>query len=119
VKLGAVYDEKIGRCIVPRVWRAVNAWDRMRGLLGRPPLAGGEGLLIEACGMVHTFGMRYQLDLAFLDSERCVCKLVSALRPARCAGSMSARATLELRAGTLARTQLRIGDRLTWKEAAQ
>jgi uncharacterized membrane protein (UPF0127 family) len=118
VKLGAVYGGENGRCLVPRVWRAARAWDRMRGLLGRPPLAEGEGLLIESCGMVHTFGMGYRLDLAFLDAQGRVLKLVTGLAPARCAGSLAANSTLELAPGTLARTRLQVGDRLAWREAA-
>jgi uncharacterized membrane protein (UPF0127 family) len=118
VRLGAVYDTGAGRCLVPRVWRAVSAWEKMRGLLGRPPLADGEGLLIDTCSMVHTFGMRYRLDLAFLDPQGRVCKLVAALPPARCAGSLAADATLELAPGALERLQLKVGDRLAWKEAA-
>lgn len=117
--LGAVYGAEDGRCLFPRVWRAAGAWERMRGLLGRPPLAEGEGLLIEACAMVHTFGMRYRLDLAFLDPQGRVCKLVAGLRPARCAASLSAQMTLELAPGALAQTRLKVGDRLTWKEIGQ
>ena len=118
MKLGAVYEEGAGRCLVPRVWRAANAWEKMRGLLGRAPLTEGEGLLIDSCAMVHTFGMRYPLDLAFLDPDGRVCKLVSGLVPARCAGSIAAEATLELGPGALDRLRLKVGDRLSWKEAA-
>jgi len=118
VKLGAVYSEQAGRCLVPRVWRAASAWERMRGLLGRPPLSEGEGMLIDACAMVHTFGMGYHLDLVFLDPRGCVCKLVAGLPPARCAGSANAQSTLELAPGALGRLGLKVGDRLTWQEAA-
>lgn len=115
--MGAVYAGE-GRCVAPRVWRATSAWERMRGLLGRPPLAPGEGMLIEACGIVHTFGMRYRLDLAFLDPRGRVCKLVHELRPARCAGTFGAQATLELAPGTLVQSGLRVGDQLQWQEQA-
>jgi len=118
VKLGAVYEEGAGRCLVPKVWRAASAWEKMRGLLGRPPLADGEGLLIESCAMVHTFGMHYRLDLAFLDAQGRVCKLVAGLPPARCTGSLGAGATLELAPGALDQLRLKVGDRLCWKEAA-
>jgi uncharacterized protein len=118
VKLGAVYEESAGRCLVPKVWRAASPWEKMRGLLGRPRLADGEGFLIDSCAMVHTFGMRYPLDLAFIDSRGRVCKLVSGLAPARCAGSFGAEATLELAPGALDQLRLSVGDRLAWKEAA-
>jgi uncharacterized membrane protein (UPF0127 family) len=39
----------------------------MRGLLGRDALAADRALLIERCRAVHTFGMRFALDVAFLD----------------------------------------------------
>lgn len=117
MKLGAIYRHE--HCLVPRVWNPTNSWERGRGLLGRPPLAEDEGMLIAPCRMVHTIGMRYNLDLAFLDRSGKVRKLVSALRPARIAGSLPACATLELSPGTLARIGLKEGDLLTWREANQ
>jgi uncharacterized membrane protein (UPF0127 family) len=117
LKVGAVYAGE-GRCLAPRVWRAASAWDRMRGLLGRPALKPGEGMLIDQCGIVHTFGMRYELDLAFLDRRGRVCKLVHGLHPARCAGTFNARSTLELAPGTLLKAGVKVGDKLSWQEIA-
>jgi hypothetical protein len=114
MKMGAVFLGET--CVLPRVWNAVSAWERTRGLLGRAPLAADEGMLITKCGMVHTLGMGYELDLAFLDRGGRVRKLVEKLRPARLAGSLSACATLELAPGTLARLGLKEGDRLEWRE---
>lgn len=68
--------------------------------------------------MVHTVGMRYALDLAFLDRTGRVRKLVSGVRPIRIAGSFAADATLELPAGALASMALKEGDQLVWREAA-
>lgn len=116
MKLGAIYAGD--RCVLPRVWHAVHWWDRMRGLLGRPPLGSGEGMLIGDCGMVHTVGMRYALDLAFLDKTGRVRKVVKKLAPARMAGSLGACTTLELAPGTIDALGLREGDLLHWKEAA-
>ena len=114
MKLGALYAD--GRCVLPRVWKTTTAWDRLRGLLGRPPLAAGEGLLIEPCASVHTFGMGYALDLAFIDASWRVSKLVTGLRPARLAAGLGAARTLELAAGGLAQAGLRAGETLTWRE---
>jgi uncharacterized membrane protein (UPF0127 family) len=113
LKTGAVYLNDT--CLLPRVWRAVSAWERTRGLLGRAPLSENEGMLIGDCRLVHTFGMGYALDLAFLDHSGKVRKLVSGLRPARFAGSFDACETLELAPGTLARIGVREGDRLEWR----
>lgn len=102
---------------MPKVWDAAGAWERTRGLLGRPPLGAGEAMLIRKCGMVHTLGMRYPLDLAFLDRSGTVRKLVRGLAPARMAGSLAAIATLEMPPGTLDAIGLKAGDRICWREA--
>jgi uncharacterized protein len=114
VKLGAIYLRH--ECIVPRVWNAVSTWERTRGLLGRPQLQAGEGMMINECRLVHTVGMGYPLDLAFLDSTGRIRKLVRDVRPSRLAGSLHAHRTLELAPGTLAAIELKQGDVLTWRE---
>ncbi len=116
MKLIALYRQD--QCLLPRVWHAVSPWERTRGLIGRPALRPDEGMLIGDCRLVHTVGMRYPLDLAFLDRRGQVRKLVTGLRSMRVAGSFPACATLELAAGTLAAIGLNEGDYVTWKEAA-
>jgi len=56
---------------------------RARGLIGRPPLGPGEGLLIPRCNAIHTFFMRYPIDATFLDRENRVVKVVRGIRPWR------------------------------------
>jgi uncharacterized membrane protein (UPF0127 family) len=114
VKLGALYAGEC--CLLPRVWKAAGTWDRMRGLLGRPPLQPGEGLWIEPCASVHTLGMGYALDLAFVDAQGRVKKLVHGISPLRLAGAVGARATLEAGAGQLAACGLNVGDQIAWRE---
>jgi uncharacterized membrane protein (UPF0127 family) len=116
VKLGAIYRDEL--CLLPRVWNAVSPWERTRGLLGRPQLQADEGMLIGDCRFVHTVGMGYRLDLAFIDRNGKVRKLVKALAPIRIAGSLAACATLELAPGTVERVGLAEGDCLKWQEAA-
>ena len=61
--------ERDGAPPIPQVWAADRWWSRLRGLLARPTLAGdgSQALLITPCASVHTFGMRYPLDLVYLD----------------------------------------------------
>lgn len=115
MKIGSIFLNDV--CIAPCVWNAVSAWERTRGLLGRPALQRGEGMLIRECRLVHTLGMRYALDLVFLDQHGCVKKIVDNLRPARMAGSLQAHQTLELAPGTLSTMALKTGDTLIWSEA--
>ena len=54
--------------------------------------------------------MRFALDVAFLDPDDCVVKLVPGLRPWQVSFARGARSALELSAGEIARRELRVGD---------
>jgi uncharacterized membrane protein (UPF0127 family) len=116
VKRGALYRAGSNDCLVPEASLTATAWERMRGLLGKPALRAGQGLIIDPCPSVHTFGMGYPLDLAFLDSRWRVLKLVRELPPLRWAGCAAARATLELPPGMLDAAGIATGDVLEWRE---
>ena len=85
---------------------------RMRGLLGRTALTAGEGLLIRPTSAIHTFFMRFAIDVVFIDRKGVVLEVVSGLRPWRFAGKRGARSVLELPAGEADARSIRPGDRL-------
>lgn len=88
-------------------------WSRLRGLLGTASLPAGQGLLITPCSSIHMFGMRYALDVIFLDRDFKVRKILYSLPPgatARCPGSAH---VLELSGGTLSHTAVSLNDQLT------
>lgn len=116
---GALYDRDQGRCIVRKVWKAHGSWERMRGLLGRPPLGDDEALLLEPCRSVHSFGMRYALDLVYVDRRGRVCKMVYGMRPGSFSASLGAYSTIEFAAGKLAVAGIKIGDMLAWRGDAE
>lgn len=68
-------------------------------LLGLAHLDGdeaGPGLLIPHCSGIHTFGMRFALDLVFLDRDGRPCAIRREVPPCRCAWDRRARSVLEL-----------------------
>lgn len=86
---------------------------RRRGLLGRDSLPEGGGLLIVPCRQVHSFGMRFAVDVVFLDRALKVIRAVREFPPGRLSPLVfRSRAVLELPAGTLERTGTRVGDPL-------
>jgi uncharacterized membrane protein (UPF0127 family) len=86
---------------------------RLRGLLGAASLPHGEGLWLIPCKGVHTFGMRFPIDVVFLDSEQRVVAAVSRLLPYRVTPVYRlAASVLELPAGTLAGMPLQIGEKI-------
>jgi uncharacterized membrane protein (UPF0127 family) len=112
---GRVYRADSRECVIPQAARTGGMFERMRGLLGRAPLRTGEALLIVPCASVHTFGMRYTLDLAFLDRDWRVVRTVPGVMPWRMAACPAAAMVLELPEGGLAAAGIRNGDRLVWE----
>lgn len=83
---------------------------RGKGLLGRTGLAAGEGLWIIPCEAVHTFGMKFSIDLVYLDRKHRVRKIRSDVPARRLSACMTAHSILELPAGTIQQTLTRAGD---------
>ena len=84
---------------------------RLFGLLALPRLGELDALVIRPCSAVHTFGMDYPIDVAFVDRDGTILKLAS-LGPRRGATCRGAHAAIELAAGTAARLSLAPGQRL-------
>ena len=106
-----------GATWVEHAERALSMRERLRGLLGRSGLGPGAALLIERCGAVHTVGMRFALDLVFLDRSWGVTRIVKNVAPGRLMvrGGWRAARVIECEAGCVAMAGLREGDVLTWQ----
>ncbi len=86
---------------------------RRTGLLKHKSLPAGEGLWIVPCESVHTFFMRFPIDLVYLDRARKVKKVRHAVPAWRFSACFSAHSVLELPAGTAEQTSTAVGDQLT------
>ena len=84
----------------------------MRGLLGRKALAWGEGILLRPGGSVHTFFMRFPIDVVFLDDELTIVAIERVVSPWRTARAKGAKSVLELAAGECERLGVTEGTRL-------
>jgi uncharacterized membrane protein (UPF0127 family) len=102
-----------GTLLAERLTEARAPWSRLVGLLGRSHLSQGEGLLIAPCSSVHTFFMRFPIDVAFLDRDGRVVSAFASVPPFRVLmGGRGAQMAVELPAGVLARTGATTGDQL-------
>jgi hypothetical protein len=90
---------------------------RNKGLLGRHHLPPGEGLWIVPCDAIHTIGMRFSIDLIYLDSKNGIKKLLNDVPPWRMSACLPAHSVLELPAGTIRETKTRFGDTLEFSSA--
>lgn len=94
--------------LTPRV--ASSAVERLVGLLGRRSLDEGECVLLSPCSSVHTIGMRFAIDVVYLDRDGMVLKVVRDLLPWRWSlGGRRARMVLELAAGEAKRLGIEPG----------
>ena len=100
-----------------RVEVADHGAARRKGLLGRDGLPAGEGLWIVPCESVHTFGMKFPIDLVYLDRNKKVKKVRNNVPPWRVSACLSAYSVVELAAGTILKTQTRPGDNLEFSPA--
>ena len=110
--MGAVLLRQDGSPVCERCLLAETPLTRLKGLLGRRGLEQGEGLLLRPAASIHTFFMRFAIDVVFLDAERRVLRVVPDVRPWRTAAVRKARAVLELAAGEAARVGMKPGTLL-------
>jgi uncharacterized membrane protein (UPF0127 family) len=89
---------------------------RRTGLLKHERLDEGAGLWIVPCESVHTFFMKFPIDLVYLDERHKVCKVRGAVAPWRISACLTAHSVLELPSGTAARTRTQPGDQLVFEK---
>ena len=86
--------------MLTRVDSADTFWKRSLGLMGKPRLEPGRGLLIPGCRSIHTCFMRFPIDAIFLDDHDRPVKIVRNIRPWRLAwGGLKACSVLEVESG--------------------
>jgi len=99
--------------VCERCCMAESFISRFVGLLGRSELSAGDGLWLRPSSGIHTFGMRFAIDVVALDKNVRVVALIQKMPPWRVAIlPWKTRSTLELASGEIVRRGLSIGDLL-------
>jgi uncharacterized protein len=100
-----------GAVVAPRCEIARTFGSRFMGLMGRSGLRPGAALWIEPCNSIHMMFVRFRIDVVFVDEGGRVLKVAPRVMPwLGLAACRSARATVELEAGTAERLRLAPGD---------
>lgn len=105
------------RVVVEQCLVADGMLTRMRGLLGRSELPRGEGILLRPAGSIHTFFMRFPIDVVFLDNSDTVVGVERYVKPWRAAARRGAKSVLELAAGEADARALAAGQRLAFRSS--
>jgi uncharacterized protein len=114
----ALVNERTGVVVASRLEAAVDAGSRNRGLMGRESLDDGHALVLAPCWAVHTWNMRFAIDILFASRDGRVLKTAVNVRPRRIRAAMRAFATIEMRAGSLVPSGVLPGDRLRLASAS-
>jgi uncharacterized membrane protein (UPF0127 family) len=90
---------------------------RMIGLLNRGRFDQGEGLLLDRCYGIHTFGMRFPIDVLFLDKDLHVIRAIKALPPYRTCAVKKSVYVLEAPVGAIDASRTAEGDQIQIRTA--
>ena len=107
---------RTGASLVTRLETAFDSKSRNRGLLGRPSLEPAHALVLAPCNGVHTFFMKFAIDVVFVGRDGTVQRIAHALQPWRVAISPRSFAVIETAAGVIGTSGTRPGDRLAIDE---
>jgi uncharacterized membrane protein (UPF0127 family) len=104
-----LYLEGSSKPLAETVETAFDSVARRRGLLGRDDLPTDYALVIAPCNLVHTFKMKFVIDVIFAARSGRIVKLRREMPPGRISGAFGAFATIEMIAGSIERAGLTVG----------
>ena len=110
-------NTRTGAAVVTFVEPAFDSQTRNRGLLGRTGLPSDRAVAIAPCGAVHTWFMKFPIDVMFVNRDGTVRRIVHAVRPYRLAVSVMSHCVIETAAGVIAASGTRVGDALRLEPA--
>jgi len=104
--------KRTGAELARQVEQADTFWARLKGLMFRRNIPGGQALLLDPCPQIHTCFMRFEIDVVFLDKQNRVVAVQERVKPWRMSKFYRhSRRTLELGGGTL-QGRVQVGDEL-------
>ncbi len=106
----SLVDAKTNAILVRDVRVAESTWEKTRGLLARPEQECGQGFWIGGCRCIHMVGMRYAIDVVFINAAGMIVKIDHELKPWRLAFCLIARNVLELPCGGAEAVGIAVGQ---------
>jgi hypothetical protein len=102
-----------GTVLAENVFLANSFFKRIKGLLGKASFNKGEALSIKPCNSIHTFFMRFSIDILFLDKKSKVIQALSGVKPFKLTRIyLQAEHAVELPSGAIKDSLTNIGDTL-------
>ena len=107
-----IVNARSGKVVAERLLTAFDSRTRKKGLLAHESLPQSTAMVIAPSNAVHTFFMKFPIDIVFVSKGGRVLKIRSSVPAWRMTASLRAFAVLELAAGSLDGSDTRVGDQL-------
>jgi len=111
-----VLNRDRGTILAEKAEVADTSAKRRTALLKHSGLEPGEGLWIAPCEAVHSFGMKFAIDVVYLDRKKRVRKIRKEMVPRRLSACLSAHSVLELPVGMIESSRTEPGDQLEFEK---
>jgi len=112
-----IYNLSKDKVLLEKAQIADSFFTRLKGLLGRSGLDAGEGLVIRPCNSIHTMGMKFPIDVAFVDKNDVVVHIIQNIPSGKLKPIIKkAKYVIEARAGEFEDRGLEVGDSLRISE---
>lgn len=92
---------------------------RLVGLLNKSSLNEQEAMWFDDCSSIHMLGMKFSIDVIYLDSNNRIVKMVESLKPWRCSFSFNAKKVVEVKSGMCKKYKFSEGDQLVLVTGAE
>lgn len=101
------------KIIVQNLVVADSFLKRLKGLMFKSNFNKGEALIIKPCSSVHTFNMKFSIDVVFISKENTVLHIIENLKPNRVSKVIrKSYSVLELPVGTIKEANIEIGNKI-------
>jgi len=111
-----IFNQTRKATLAEDVFMAGSFLKRVQGLLGKKVFNYGQAIVLKPCNSIHTFFMRFPIDILFIGKDNTVVKAISGLKSFRLSPvCFKSKFVIELPPGTIKFTSTQAGDRLTLK----
>ena len=114
-----IFNVTKGVVIAQQAQLAVSLGQRMKGLLGRSELPANQALVLKPCSSIHTFFMRFPIDVLFLNKNMQIIKSIQNIPPNHLSPVLRAsQMVIELPAGKISQSNTQVGDMIEFQQCS-
>ncbi|QUH27003.1 DUF192 domain-containing protein [Serpentinicella alkaliphila] len=111
-----ILNSRNGEILASKVVLADTFWLRLKGLIGRDNIEDEEALILYPCSEIHCYGMKFNIDIIFLDKDKKVISCIDNIIPGSRARVKDAKYAIEFKAGLVKKKQVKKEDILVFEE---